>query len=110
MERSMIGVNLLDKKRNAWMRGVTKVKDIRFEAGKRKAKFAVKLVSMEGRWARTLFEWNPPLARSRGYFKKWSDEYYELFDKSRILAFYIAKYHPTHFVNTVLEYLERATD
>jgi len=60
MERRMIGVTMRDKKRNDWLRAVTKLKDVRDEALKKKFKWARKVMRKEAdSWAKRTTEWRP---------------------------------------------------
>ena len=80
MERVMVGVTLADLKTNAWLRGVTKLKDVIAEAKKRKLNWARRLSRMNRqRWPRRLAEWTPrsrrrPPGRPR---RRWRDEIVE---------------------------------
>lgn len=82
MERRMVGTTLLDRKTNDWMRGVTKLIDVRREAVVRKWKWAKKIAMMATeRWARTLTEWQPlnkkrPQGRPR---IRWRDDFRQHF-------------------------------
>ncbi|EYC04314.1 hypothetical protein Y032_0088g2137 [Ancylostoma ceylanicum] len=77
MERFMVGVRLLDKKTNAWLRGVTKVKDAVSSARERKWAYGWELaMSTNVKWSRELVEWRPPLTRPAGRPKaRWRDEF-----------------------------------
>ena len=81
MERAMVGVSLMDRRTNEWLRGVTTVNDVRVEAAKRKKAWVEKLARMENeRWAKTVFEWTPtPFHRHAGARKRWRDEFVEVF-------------------------------
>lgn len=60
MERRMVGTSLLDRRRNEWLRGVTKVDDVRTVAVERKWKWARRIASMDNnRWAKVITEWRP---------------------------------------------------
>ncbi|KAK0422441.1 hypothetical protein QR680_007575 [Steinernema hermaphroditum] len=77
MERRMVGVRLIDRKSNEWLRGVTKVKDIDEAARRRKWNFAWKMAngSLE-KWSIRLEEWRPPVKRPLGRPRtRWSDEF-----------------------------------
>ena len=106
MERAMVGVSLLDRRTNEWLRGVTKVADVRFVAGKMKAKWTMKVVRMTDRWAGTALEWSPnPMQRARTG-KRWTDEFKEMFGSVRE-ALDLAKRDRMEFMRRVLEHLDR---
>ncbi|EYC43695.1 hypothetical protein Y032_0483g2288 [Ancylostoma ceylanicum] len=77
MERLMVGVRLLDKETNAWLCGVTKVKDAVSSARERKWACGWELaMSTDVKWSRQLVEWRPPLKRPAGRPKaRWRDEF-----------------------------------
>ncbi|EYB83299.1 hypothetical protein Y032_0338g2934 [Ancylostoma ceylanicum] len=77
MERFMVGVRLLDKKTNEWLRGVTKVKDAVNSARERKWTYGWELaMSTNVKWLRELVEWRPPITRPTGRPKaRWRDEF-----------------------------------
>ena len=80
MERRMVGVTLRDRKTNEWLRGVTKVKNVKEEALKKKWKWAQKVMRKPTySWARRTTEWRPrgprrprgrPATRWRDIFEK----------------------------------------
>ncbi|EYC32906.1 hypothetical protein Y032_0002g503 [Ancylostoma ceylanicum] len=77
MERFMVGVRLRDKKTNAWLRGVTKVKDAVSSAREREWAYWWGLaMSINVKWSREVMEWRPPLTRPAGRPKaRWRDEF-----------------------------------
>ncbi|EYB97056.1 hypothetical protein Y032_0143g2362 [Ancylostoma ceylanicum] len=81
MERRMIGIRLLDKKTNAWIRGVTKIKDAVNTAKERKWAYGWELaMSNNIKWSRELMEWRPPLTRPAGRPKaRWRDDFQKVF-------------------------------
>ncbi|EYC25050.1 hypothetical protein Y032_0012g1670 [Ancylostoma ceylanicum] len=80
MERCMVGIRLLDRRTNAWLRGVTKVKDVVASAIERKWAYSWKLAkSAEVKWSKELTEWRPPLNRLPGRPRtRWRDEFQKL--------------------------------
>ncbi|EYC28837.1 hypothetical protein Y032_0007g3453 [Ancylostoma ceylanicum] len=81
MERRMIGIRLLDKRTNAWIRGVTKIKDAVNTAKERKWAYGWELaMSNNIKWSRELMEWRPPLTRPAGRPKaRWRDDFQKVF-------------------------------
>ncbi|KAK0417896.1 hypothetical protein QR680_013267 [Steinernema hermaphroditum] len=77
MERRVVGVRLLDKKSNDWLRGVTKFTDVVEAAKKRKWNYAWKLANeASGKWSRQLEEWRPPVTRPLGRPRtRWRDDF-----------------------------------
>jgi len=76
MERLAIGIHLIDRKTNDWIRGVTKFDDIVAAAKRRKWRWAGKVANMStDRWARKLVEWRPRIGkRQRGRPRtRWRD-------------------------------------
>ncbi|KAK6043772.1 hypothetical protein COOONC_18724 [Cooperia oncophora] len=75
--RIHIGVRLLDHKTNAWLRGVTKVKDVVEKALERKWSYAWEMArSSRNKWSKLLTEWHPYLRRRIGRPKsRWRDEF-----------------------------------
>ncbi|EYC11015.1 hypothetical protein Y032_0053g2428 [Ancylostoma ceylanicum] len=84
MERRMVGIRLSDKKTNAWLRGVTKVKDVITSAVERKWAYGWKLArSTEVKWSKELMEWRPPSKRWVGRPKtRWRDEFQRMLGTS----------------------------
>ncbi|EYC30539.1 hypothetical protein Y032_0005g2704 [Ancylostoma ceylanicum] len=82
MERRMIGVRLLDKKSNAWLRGVTKIKDVIASAAERKWAYGCELARLtDVKWSQKLTEWRPPSKRSVGCPKtRWRDDFQKLLE------------------------------
>jgi hypothetical protein len=77
MERLAIGIHLIDRKTNDWIRGVTKFDDIVAAARRRKWRWAGKVANMStDRWARKLVEWRPRIGkRHRGRPQtRWRDD------------------------------------
>ena len=77
MERYAIGIRLIDRKTNEWIRGVTKFADIVEAARRRKWRWAKKVANMSSdRWTRRLIEWQPRIGyRGRGRPPmRWRDE------------------------------------
>ncbi|EYC06263.1 hypothetical protein Y032_0077g1111 [Ancylostoma ceylanicum] len=65
MERCMVGTCLLDRRTNAWLRGVTKVKDVVASAIERKWTYSWRLaMSADVKWSKELSVWRPPLKRT----------------------------------------------
>ncbi|KAK6056929.1 hypothetical protein COOONC_05559 [Cooperia oncophora] len=77
IRRIHIGVRLLDHKTNAWLRGVTKVKDVVEKALERKWSYAWEMArSSRNKWSKLLTEWHPYLRRRIGRPKsRWRDEF-----------------------------------
>ena len=77
MERMMVGVTVLDRRTNEWLRGVTKAEDVVREYRQRKWKYAVKVADMGSeRWVKKVTEWWPrsgqrKVGRPR---RRWRDE------------------------------------
>ena len=77
MERRMLGVSLKDRKRNEWIRKMTKVTDVIERVKKLKWQWAGHIARREdGRWTREILDWYPrgvkrPQKRPRG---RWIDE------------------------------------
>ncbi|CAD6198805.1 unnamed protein product [Caenorhabditis auriculariae] len=59
MMRWMLGVTLLDKRRNSWLYEKLKLREVRSEAVKRKWLFAKKIATGEDTWAKKIVEWHP---------------------------------------------------
>ncbi|KAK0424256.1 hypothetical protein QR680_008579 [Steinernema hermaphroditum] len=76
MERRMVGVRLVDKKTNDWLRGVTKISDVAESAKKRKMKYAWKLANEdEEKWSKRLTDWRPIVSRPLGRPRtRWRDD------------------------------------
>ena len=73
----MVGVTVLDKRTNEWLRGVTKVLDAVREYRKRKWRYAVKIAGMDnGRWVKKVTEWWPILGKRKvgRPRRRWRDE------------------------------------
>lgn len=81
MERRIVGVSLLDRRTNEWLRNRTKLKDLREEAVKIKWKWARRIAMMEqSRWAKKITEWRPwakkrHMGRPR---RRWRDDFKEM--------------------------------
>ncbi|KAK0404648.1 hypothetical protein QR680_017555 [Steinernema hermaphroditum] len=77
MQRRVVGVRLLDKKSNDWLRGVTKFTDVVEAAKKRKWNYAWKLANESPeKWSRELEEWRPPVTRPLGRPRtRWRDDF-----------------------------------
>ncbi|CAG9835439.1 unnamed protein product [Diabrotica balteata] len=77
MERQMLHIRLMDKKRNEWIREKTKVRDVRQEVAKLKWRFAGHNIRQkEDRWNKILISWRPwEYKRSRGRPQmRWADD------------------------------------
>lgn len=68
MERAMLGITLLDRKRNEWIRRNTKVVDVVATIDHRKWRWAGHVAHMDTeRWTRRTLEWRPSeTTRGRG--------------------------------------------
>ncbi|EYB93296.1 hypothetical protein Y032_0184g996 [Ancylostoma ceylanicum] len=84
MERRMVGIRLSDKKTNAWLRGVTNVKDVIASAVERKWAYGWELVrSTEVKWSEELMKWRPPSKRWVGRPKtRWHDDFQRILGTS----------------------------
>ncbi|TKR65184.1 hypothetical protein L596_025625 [Steinernema carpocapsae] len=73
----MAGVRLNDRHSNAWLRRVTKVKDITEAAAKRKWTFAWKMANAEAdKWLTLIEAWRPPTTRpQRRPATRWTDDF-----------------------------------
>ncbi|XP_073960723.1 uncharacterized protein [Choristoneura fumiferana] len=77
MERSMLGITVMHRKRNEWIRRVTKVRDVVEEIERNKWRWAGHIARMNhDRWARRTLEWRPrENTRSRGRPPmRWKDD------------------------------------
>ncbi|KAK0418858.1 hypothetical protein QR680_013810 [Steinernema hermaphroditum] len=77
MERRMIGVRLLDKKSNEWLRGVTKLKDVVEAATRRKWTYGWRLANDETeKWSQKIESWRPHTTRPHGRpRRRWRDDF-----------------------------------
>jgi hypothetical protein len=68
MERRMLGIRLIDKKRSSWIRQRTELKDVTAMFRKRKWTHASKMLKRESehRWDVRLLNWTPPTSRPLG--------------------------------------------
>ncbi|CAD6197434.1 unnamed protein product [Caenorhabditis auriculariae] len=76
MMRWMLGVTLLDRRRNSWLYEKLKLREVRSEAVKRKWLFAKKIATGEDTWAKKIVEWRP-WAKTRGVGRpkpRWRDD------------------------------------
>ena len=107
MERAMVGITLSDRRTNQWLRGVTKITDVRILAAKMKAKWTVKLMSLEdSRWTKRVFNWTPnPYQRSR-MTKRWTDELKEVYG-SVFQALSLAKNDKREYLRRSMEHAQR---
>ncbi|TKR73976.1 hypothetical protein L596_021211 [Steinernema carpocapsae] len=77
MERRMAGVRLIDKRSNAWLRGVTKLKDVTETANRRKWSFAWKMTNANvEKWHTRIEAWRSPTTRPQGRpATRWIDDF-----------------------------------
>jgi len=76
MERVLVGVRLIHRRSNDWLRGRSGVLDARCEAEKRKMNWARKLAEMSAdQWPRRVVDWTPRdrARRSGGQRPRWRD-------------------------------------
>ncbi|EYC21168.1 hypothetical protein Y032_0020g34 [Ancylostoma ceylanicum] len=77
IERRMIGIRLLDKRTNVWIRGETKVKDALNTAKEREWAYRWELaMSNNIKWSRELMEWRSNLTRPKA---RWRIVFQEVF-------------------------------
>ncbi|CAD6200094.1 unnamed protein product [Caenorhabditis auriculariae] len=72
----MLGVTLLDRRRNSWLYEKLKLREVRSEAVKRKWLFAKKIATGEDTWAKKIVEWRP-WEKTRGVGRpkpRWRDD------------------------------------
>jgi hypothetical protein len=77
MERAMLGISLRDRRRNEWIRGVTRVTNIVQRVTELKWSWAGHVARMtDGRWTKIILQWRPWWGRrSRGRpMMRWSDD------------------------------------
>ena len=76
MERRMVGVTLMERKTNEWLKNVTKLKDVNVTAAQRKWNWALKVSSYPiERWPLRMCEWNPNGKRNPGRpMTRWRDD------------------------------------
>ena len=80
MMRRMLGVTLLDRRRNDWLMQVLQIPDIRSRAIRRKWNWARKISMMtDDRWTKKVNEWYPMTRKRRAGRPKtrWRDEFVE---------------------------------
>ncbi|CAD6184766.1 unnamed protein product [Caenorhabditis auriculariae] len=88
MMRWMLGVTLLDRRRNSWLYERLKLREVRSEAVKRKWLFAKKIATGEDTWAKKIVEWRP-WAKNRevGRSKpRWQDDLRAVLDEATQLV------------------------
>ena len=76
MERRMVGVTLMERRTNEWLKNVTKFKDVNVTAAQRKWNWALKISSYPiERWPRLMCEWRPNGKRNPGRpTRRWRDD------------------------------------
>ena len=77
-ERSMLGVSLLDRRTNEWVRERTGLRDVVRFSRERRWRWAARVADMDHRrWARAVLEWHPrgPKRRQGRPAVRWRDDF-----------------------------------